>query len=69
MTMPADKVLEALRASLKESERLRQRNRQLTAASSEHRTEPTGPRIIGRSIRGKEAKEAKEVTGRPFSAR
>ena len=35
MTMPADKVLEALRASLKETERLRQRNRQLTAASSE----------------------------------
>ena len=35
MTTPADKVLEALRASLKETERLRQRNRQLTAASSE----------------------------------
>ncbi|HEY0936941.1 MAG TPA: type I polyketide synthase, partial [Trebonia sp.] len=35
MTTPSDKVLEALRASLKETERLRQRNRQLTAASSE----------------------------------
>jgi acyl transferase domain-containing protein/NADPH:quinone reductase-like Zn-dependent oxidoreductase/acyl carrier protein len=34
MTMPADKVLEALRASLKEAERLRQWNRQLISASS-----------------------------------
>ena len=33
MTMPGDKVLEALRASLKETERLRQRNRQLSSAS------------------------------------
>jgi acyl transferase domain-containing protein/NADPH:quinone reductase-like Zn-dependent oxidoreductase/acyl carrier protein len=33
MTVPADKVLEALRASLQESERLRQRNRQLASAS------------------------------------
>src|ERR1017187_892705 len=35
MTMPADKVLEALRVSLKETERLRQRNRQLASASRE----------------------------------
>ncbi|MFI1370054.1 SDR family NAD(P)-dependent oxidoreductase [Streptomyces griseochromogenes] len=34
MTQPADKLLEALRASLKETERLRQRNRQLASASS-----------------------------------
>jgi len=33
MAMPADKVLDALRASLKETDRLRQRNRQLTASS------------------------------------
>ncbi|MGN9788877.1 type I polyketide synthase [Nonomuraea sp. ZG12] len=33
MTMPADKVLDALRASLKETDRLRQRNRQLAASS------------------------------------
>ncbi|WP_228554494.1 type I polyketide synthase, partial [Catenulispora pinisilvae] len=33
MNMPADKVVEALRASLKENERLRQRNRQLVSAS------------------------------------
>src|ERR1035438_6423437 len=33
LTMPADKVLEALRVSLKETERLRQRNRQLASAS------------------------------------
>jgi hypothetical protein len=54
---------------------------QLTAASSAHRTrgshealggpDPEGepgtvPRVIGTSVRGK---EAKEVTGRPFSAR
>ena len=32
--MPDDKVLEALRVSLKEADRLRQRNRQLAAASS-----------------------------------
>ncbi|MFF1309114.1 beta-ketoacyl synthase N-terminal-like domain-containing protein, partial [Streptomyces sp. NPDC058307] len=35
MNMPTDKVLEALRASLKETERLRQHNRQLIAASRE----------------------------------
>ncbi|MEV0375919.1 type I polyketide synthase, partial [Streptomyces sp. NPDC050636] len=35
MTEPADKLLEALRASVKETERLRQRNRQLVSASSE----------------------------------
>ncbi len=34
MTGPADKLLEALRASVKETERLRQRNRQLVSASS-----------------------------------
>ena len=34
LTMPDDKVLEALRVSLKEAERLRQRNRQLASASS-----------------------------------
>src|SRR5580658_5134888 len=33
MNMPADKVLEALRASMKETERLRERNRQLAVAS------------------------------------
>jgi acyl transferase domain-containing protein len=33
LTMPADKLVEALRASLKETERLRQRNRQLASAS------------------------------------
>jgi acyl transferase domain-containing protein len=33
MTTPPDKVLDALRASLKETERLRRRNRALTAAS------------------------------------
>ncbi|HEV2637100.1 MAG TPA: type I polyketide synthase, partial [Actinocrinis sp.] len=33
MAMPADKVLDALRASLKETDRLRQRNRQLTASA------------------------------------
>uniref|UniRef100_UPI0007835E66 type I polyketide synthase n=1 Tax=Herbidospora sakaeratensis TaxID=564415 RepID=UPI0007835E66 len=33
MTMPADKVLDALRASLKETDRLRRRNRELSAAS------------------------------------
>src|ERR1017187_9451066 len=33
MTVPADKVLEALRVSLKETERLRQRNQQLTSAA------------------------------------
>src|SRR3954447_19224484 len=33
MTMSADKILEALRVSLKETERLRQRNRQLASAS------------------------------------
>jgi acyl transferase domain-containing protein len=32
--MPDDKVLEALRLSLKEAERLRQRNRQLASAAS-----------------------------------
>jgi acyl transferase domain-containing protein len=35
MSMPADSVLEALRASLKETERLRQHNRQLIAALRE----------------------------------
>src|SRR5580698_10071912 len=35
MTTPADKVLEALRASLKEADRLRQRNRELASAASE----------------------------------
>ncbi|MFH9419140.1 SDR family NAD(P)-dependent oxidoreductase [Streptomyces sp. NPDC017529] len=35
MTGQADKLLEALRASVKETERLRQRNRQLVSASSE----------------------------------
>ncbi|MCC9312052.1 polyketide synthase docking domain-containing protein, partial [Kitasatospora sp. RB6PN24] len=35
MTGQADKLLEALRASVKETERLRQRNRQLVAAASE----------------------------------
>uniref|UniRef100_UPI001378E9E1 type I polyketide synthase n=1 Tax=Streptacidiphilus carbonis TaxID=105422 RepID=UPI001378E9E1 len=35
MAMPADKVLDALRASLKETDRLRRRNRQLTASSWE----------------------------------
>jgi acyl transferase domain-containing protein len=35
MTTPADSVLEALRASLKETERLRQRNRQLISALRE----------------------------------
>ena len=34
MSTPADKVLDALRLSLKETERLRQRNRELSAASS-----------------------------------
>ncbi|GAB1639958.1 hypothetical protein KRMM14A1259_03810 [Krasilnikovia sp. MM14-A1259] len=34
MTQPADKLLEALRASVKETERLRQRNRQLVSAAS-----------------------------------
>ena len=34
MTTPPNKVLEALRASLKETERLRQRNRELASASS-----------------------------------
>ena len=33
MSMPGDKVVEALRTSLKETERLRQRNRELTSAS------------------------------------
>src|SRR5262249_16210340 len=33
LNMPADKVLEALRVSLKEAERVRQRNRQLASAS------------------------------------
>jgi acyl transferase domain-containing protein/NADPH:quinone reductase-like Zn-dependent oxidoreductase/acyl carrier protein len=33
MSMPTDKVIEALRASMKETERLRQRNRQLVSAS------------------------------------
>ena len=33
MTIPADTVVEALRASLKEADRLRQRNRQLASAS------------------------------------
>jgi len=45
MTMPADKVLEALRVSLKETERLRQRNRQLASASS------TPLAIVGMSCR------------------
>ncbi len=34
MTKPADKVVEALRASLKEVDRLRERNRELVAAAS-----------------------------------
>src|SRR5580698_8819740 len=34
MSAPADKLLDALRVSLKETERLRQRNRELAAASS-----------------------------------
>jgi acyl transferase domain-containing protein len=34
VTVPADKVLDALRASLKETERLRERNRQLASAAS-----------------------------------
>src|SRR4051794_31827290 len=34
MTQPTDKLLEALRASVKETERLRQRNRQLVSAAS-----------------------------------
>src|ERR1700733_9104446 len=35
MTVPAEKVLEALRVSLKETERLRGRNRELVSAASE----------------------------------
>nr|WP_275883816.1 beta-ketoacyl synthase N-terminal-like domain-containing protein [Streptomyces sp. FXJ1.172]WEO93662.1 beta-ketoacyl synthase N-terminal-like domain-containing protein [Streptomyces sp. FXJ1.172] len=35
MNMPADKILDALRASLKETERLRQHNRELVSASRE----------------------------------
>ncbi|MGK5636990.1 SDR family NAD(P)-dependent oxidoreductase [Streptomyces sp. URMC 126] len=45
MTGPADKLLEALRASVKETERLRQRNRRLVSAS----TEPLA--IVGMSCR------------------
>ncbi|MFI6093861.1 SDR family NAD(P)-dependent oxidoreductase, partial [Streptomyces sp. NPDC051218] len=45
MTEPADKLLEALRASVKETERLRQRNRRLVSAS----TEPLA--IVGMSCR------------------
>src|SRR5271154_170980 len=35
MTTPPEKVLDALRAAVKETERLRQRNRQLASAASE----------------------------------
>ncbi|MCP2258873.1 Acyl transferase domain-containing protein [Streptoalloteichus tenebrarius] len=35
MTMPVDRVVEALRASLKENERLRRRHRELTAGATE----------------------------------
>src|SRR5690348_18300041 len=35
MTTPNEKIVEALRASLKETERLRRQNQQLTAASRE----------------------------------